>query len=72
MANVNDTTPVTFVFPDGDEAHLETWAGILAKITPFMTAVTTAVTTAISAENTSLSQIDSRIDYWLSQQAPSL
>lgn len=68
MANVNDTTPVTFVFPDGDEAHLETWAGILAKITPFMT----AVTTAISAENTSLSQIDSRIDYWLSQQAPSL
>lgn len=65
---IDERTPVRFNLPDGDSVDLYPWPGIIDKITEPLT----RMTTAIALINTSLEQINDRVDYWISQQTPQL
>ena len=68
MANNNQTEVdlVEYRLPDMS-LFLPTWKYIMSELTPFMTQLTTAINT----QNSALTKIDARIDYWLSKQKPS-
>jgi hypothetical protein len=66
MANNNNQNEVNLVeyrLPDMT-LFLPTWDYIMSELTPFMEQLTASINT----QNTSLTGIESRIDYWLSEQ----
>lgn len=61
--NQNEVNCVEFRLPDMT-LFLPTWDYIMSELTPFMEQLTASINT----QNTSLTRIESRIDYWLSEQ----
>jgi hypothetical protein len=62
--NQNEVNCVEYRLPDMT-LFLPTWNYIMSELTPFIE----QLTTSINAQNTSLTGIESRIDYWLSEQS---
>lgn len=60
----DDSQPMIFNLPDGDEVHLITWAFVMKKLESQLT----PTINQLSAINSSLGRISDRVDYWLAQQ----
>ena len=63
-SNFDDSIPVTFRLPDGDEAKLITWSYVLKELNTQLS----PVINTLSNINTDLERINARADYWLEQQ----
>lgn len=61
----DDSQPVVFELPDGDQVALVTWSYIMKKLD---TELNTTIT-SIASINEYLKRINSRVDVWLKEQS---
>lgn len=64
QTNFDDSIPVEFHLPDGDVAHLITWAFVLKELNERMGSMLNDLTLI----NGALSSINARVDEWLEEQ----
>ena len=61
----DDSIPVTFTLPDGDQAKLITWAFVMKKLNSELS----PIIEQLSETNAALTRINARVDEWLEEQS---
>ena len=64
LSSFDDTQPVVFHLPDGDNVNLITWSYVLKQLNEQLQPVIDILT----AENVDLERINDRVDEWLENQ----